>query len=175
MTLWISLAIIAAIVIYLVISYNRLIREKHRVFSAWSDIDVQLKRRHDLIPKLVAAVKQYADYEKATLEAAIELRTQASKQDDVKTRSQLENQLSGSLFSIFALAEDYPELKSNEGFLNLQQDISQVEHDIHFARRYYNGAVNYLNTRIETFPDLIVAKLFRFKPAAYFELEDNTL
>lgn len=168
---WILLSIAGLVLVFLVISYNRLVRDKHRVFSGWSDIDVQLKRRHDLIPKLVSAIKQYADYEQATLEAVVELRKRASGQNDVNTRSELENRLSGSLFSIFALAEDYPDLKSNESYLQLQREISQVEQDIHFARRYYNGAVNNLNTRIETFPDLIVARLLRFKPADYFELD----
>jgi len=173
--LWITVSILlSTAIVFLIISYNRLIRDKHRVFSGWSDIDVQLKRRHDLIPKLVAAIKQYADYEKATLQAVVELRQRASGQNNVNIRSKLENELSGSLFSIFALAEDYPDLKSNEGYLNLQQEISQIEQDIHFARRYYNGAVNHLNTRIETFPDLIVARLFRFEPAVYFELEQTT-
>jgi len=169
--MWGILLISSAILIFLIISYNRLVRDKHRVFSGWSDIDVQLKRRHDLIPKLVTAVKQYAGFEQATLEAVTELRRQARTQENVKTRGKIESQLSGSLFSIFALAEDYPDLKSNEGYLNLQQEISQVEQDIHFARRYYNGAVNQLNTRIDTFPDLIVARLLRFKPAEYFELD----
>jgi LemA protein len=172
---WVIFLIITVILVFLVISYNRLVRDKHRVLSGWSDIDVQLKRRHDLIPKLVTAVKQYASFEQATLEAVIELRKRAKNQDDVNTRGQLENQITSSLFSIFALAEDYPDLKSNEGYLHLQQEISQVEQDIHFARRYYNGAANHLNTRIETFPDLIVARLLRFKPADYFELEQNSI
>ena len=171
--LWIFILIFCAILIFLVISYNRLVRDKHRVFAGWSDIDVQLKRRHDLIPKLVQAVKQYASYEQATLEAVIELRRRAGQQQEVTTRSELESQLSQSLFSIFALAEDYPDLKSNQSYLDLQTQISNVEHDIQFARRYYNGAVNNLNTRIETFPDLIVARLLNFKPADYFELQEN--
>ncbi len=169
--LWATLLILFPLLIILIISYNRLVREKHRVFSGWSDIDVQLKRRHDLIPKMVTAVKQYASFEQAALEAVTELRRQARTQENVKTRGQIESQLSGSLFSIFALAEDYPDLKSNKSYLHLQQEITAVEQDIHFARRYYNGAVNQLNTRIDTFPDLIVARLLRFKPADYFELE----
>lgn len=172
--IWFFLIFSIAILIFLVISYNRLVRDKHRVFSGWSDIDVQLKRRHDLIPKLVAAIEQYANYEQATLQAVIELRQQAGGQDDIGMRSKLENALSGSLFSIYALAEDYPDLKSNQGYLDLQKQISEIEHDIHFSRRYYNGAVNHLNTRIETFPDLIVARLLNFSPAEYFELQETT-
>lgn len=172
--LWFLVSIFGAIIVFLIISYNRLVRDKHRVLSGWSDIDVQLKRRHDLVPKLVAAVKQYADYEQATLQAVIELRRRANGQDNVTTRSSLENQLSDSLFSIYALAENYPDLKSNQGYLDLQQQISEIERDIHFSRRYYNGAVNHLNTRIETFPDLIIAQLLQFKPADYFELQESS-
>ncbi len=170
--LWSSITLLLLIIVFLIVSYNKLITDKHRVLSGWSDIDVQLKRRHDLIPKLVEAIKQYAGYEQATLQAVIELRSQAGKQQDVNTRSQLENKLSGSLFSVYALAEDYPELKTNQSYLDLQQEISTIEQDIHFARRYFNGAVNNLNTRIETFPDLIVARLFNFKPADYFEMQE---
>ena len=173
--LWIAFAVTLIFLIFLIVSYNRLVRDKHRVLSGWSDIDVQLKRRHDLIPKLVAAVKQYASFEQSTLEAVTELRQQSNNLDDVNQRSALEKRLSESLFSIFAVAENYPDLKSNQGYLDLQQEISEVEKDIQFARRYYNGAVNNLNTRIDTFPDLIVAKLLNFKPADYFELEAQRL
>jgi LemA protein len=171
--LWILIIILGAILLLLIVCYNRLVRDKHRVLSGWSDIDVQLKRRHDLIPKLVSAVKQYAGYEQATLQAVIELRQQAKRMENVKERANLEARLSDSLFSIYALAESYPDLKSSEGYLKLQQEISDIERDIQFARRYYNGAVNNLNTRIETFPDLIVARLLGFKPAEYFELETS--
>ena len=171
---WILLLLAAAVLTYLIISYNRLVRDKHRVLAGWSDIDVQLKRRHDLIPKLVTAVQHYAGYEQATLQAITELRRHAGDENAIAARSSLENQLSKSLFSIYALAEDYPDLKTNQSYLDLQQQISEVERDIQFARRYYNGAVNNLNTRIETFPDLIVARLLHFQPADYFELEEST-
>ena len=172
--IWILSSLFGALLILFIVLYNRLVRDNHRVLSGWSDIDVQLKRRHDLIPKLVDAVKQYADFEQATLNAVTELRSRAGNESNAGTRSSLETQLSGSLFSIFALAEDYPDLKSNESYLDLQQEISEVEHDIQFARRYYNGAVNNLNTRIESFPDMIVARLLNFKPAEYFELEETS-
>ncbi|MBC8210067.1 MAG: LemA family protein [Gammaproteobacteria bacterium] len=171
--IWLSLAPILFVIIVLIISYNRLVSDKHRVLAGWSDIDVQLKRRHDLIPKLVQAIQQYARYEQATLQAITELRQQARQQTDIGTRSQLENNISGSLFSLYALAENYPDLKSNQNYLDLQQQVTLVEQDIHFARRYFNGAVNKLNTRIETFPELIVARLLRFKPASYFELQES--
>jgi LemA protein len=171
--IWLSLAPILFVIIVLIISYNRLVADKHRVLAGWSDIDVQLKRRHDLIPKLVQAIQQYTRYEQATLEAITELRQQAKQPMDISTRSQLENKLTGSLFSLYAVAEDYPDLKSNQNYLDLQQQITLIEQDIHFARRYFNGAVNKLNTRIETFPELIVARLLRFKPASYFELQER--
>ena len=171
--IWLSLAPIIFVIIVLIISYNRLVGDKHRVLAGWSDIDVQLKRRHDLIPKLVQAIQQYARYEQATLQAVTELRQQAQQPTDISTRSQLENSISGSLFSLYAVAENYPDLKSNQNYLDLQQQITLVEKDIHFARRYFNGAVNRLNTRIETFPDLIIARLLRFKPASYFELQES--
>lgn len=171
--IWILSSLAGALLIFFIVLYNRLVRDKHRVLSGWSDIDVQLKRRHDLIPKLIDAVRQYASFEQATLSAVTELRSRAGKESGAGARSSLETQLSGSLFSIFALAEDYPDLKSNESFLDLQQQISEVEHDIQFARRYYNGAVNNLNTRIESFPDIIVARLLSFEPAEYFELKET--
>lgn len=170
--IWILSSLAGALLILFIVLYNRLVRDKHRVLSGWSDIDVQLKRRHDLIPKLVDAVRQYANFEQATLSAVTELRSRAGRESGATTRSSLETRLSGSLFSIFALAEDYPELKSNQSYLDLQQEISGVEHDIQLARRYYNGAVNNLNTRIESFPDIVVARLLNFKPAEYFELEE---
>ena len=172
--LWLSLIPLLFIIFYLVTCYNRLVTDKHRVLSGWSDIEVQLKRRHDLIPKLVEAIRQYASYEQATLKAVVELRNLAGNQHDTATRASLENKLSTSLFSVYAVAENYPDLKSNKNYLDLQQQISEIEQDIHFARRYFNGAVNNLNTRIETFPDLIVARLLNFKPASYFELNESS-
>ncbi|MBT3203690.1 MAG: LemA family protein [Gammaproteobacteria bacterium] len=171
--IWLILIPLTIIISFLVMSYNKLIRDKHRVLSGWSDIDVQLKRRHDLIPKLVSAIKQYASYEQATLQAVTELRQQAKKHNAVNQQGKLESQLSSSLFSIYAVAESYPELKTNKSYLDLQQEISLIEKDIHFARRYYNGAVNNLNTRIETFPDLLIANLFSFKAAEYFEMSES--
>jgi LemA protein len=172
--LWLSLIPLLFIIFYLVTCYNRLVTDKHRVLSGWSDIEVQLKRRHDLIPKLVEAIKQYAGYEQATLKAVVEIRNLAGNQHDTATRAGLENKLSSSLFSVYAVAENYPDLKSNKNYLDLQQQISEIEQDIHFSRRYFNGAVNNLNTRIETFPDLIVARLLNFKPASYFELNESS-
>ena len=169
---WIAMAIIIAILVYTIASYNYLVRDRQRTRAGWSDIEVQLKRRHDLIPKLVDAVKQYAAYEQATLDQVTMLRNKAGNPRGVEQQGELENNISRSLVSIFALQEAYPELKANQSFLQLQTDISAVEADIQFARRYYNGAVRNLNTRIESFPDLVVARLFNYEPAQYFEFEE---
>jgi len=169
---WIAVAAIIATVVYAITIYNYLVRDRQRTRAGWSDIEVQLKRRHDLIPKLVDAVKQYAAYEQATLDQVTTLRNKAVNPRGVEQQGELENSISRSLVSIFALQEDYPELKANQSFLQLQTDISAVEADIQFARRYYNGAVRNLNTRIESFPDLVVASLFNYEPAQYFEFEE---
>lgn len=169
---WIVLAAIIATVIYGIAIYNYLVRDRQRTRAGWSDIEVQLKRRHDLIPKLVDAVKQYAAYEQATLDQVTALRNQAGNIQGVEQQGQLENGISQGLLSIFALQEAYPELKANQSFLQLQNDISSVEADIQHARRYYNGAVRNLNTRIESFPDLFIARLFNYHPAQYFEFEE---
>ncbi len=169
---WIVVAGIIAVIVYGITIYNYLVRDRQRTRAGWSDIEVQLKRRHDLIPKLVDAVKQYAAYEQATLDQVTALRNQADDTLGVEQQGQLENGISRGLLSIFALQEAYPELKANQSFLQLQADISSVEADIQHARRYYNGAVRNLNTRIESFPDLFIARLFNYRPAQYFEFEE---
>ncbi|MDH3633187.1 MAG: LemA family protein [Gammaproteobacteria bacterium] len=169
---WIILAGIIGVVVYGITIYNNLVRDRQRTRAGWSDIEVQLKRRHDLIPKLVDAVKQYAAYEQATLDQVTTLRNQAGNIQGVEQQGQLENGISQGLLSIFALQEAYPELKANQSFLQLQNDISAVEADIQHARRYYNGAVRNLNTRIDSFPDLFIARLFNYRPAQYFEFEE---
>lgn len=168
---WSTLAGITALVVYGIVIYNRLVRDRQRTRAGWSDIEVQLKRRHDLIPKLVDAVKQYAAYEQATLDQVTALRNQASDLQAATRQGRLETDISQGLVSIFALQEAYPELKANQSFLQLQTDISNVEADIQFARRYYNGAVRNLNSRIETFPDLLIARIFAYQQAQYFEFE----
>ncbi len=172
-TLWIISLLLLLVVVLLTISYNKLVRDHQRVLSGWSDIEVQLQRRHALIPKLVAAVKQYAQYEQATLQTLTTLRQQAQMSANVDERGALENKLRQGLINVYAVAEKYPDLKSNRQYLDLQQQISAIEKDIHFARRYYNGAVNNWNTRLQTFPDLIVAQLLRYRPAQYFEYHET--
>ena len=168
---WALLATLGAALLYAILIYNRLVRDRQRTFAGWSDIEVQLKRRHDLIPKLIDAVRQYAAYEQATLERVTALRKKADAVAQAGQRGALEADVSQGLLSIIALQEAYPELKADQSFLQLQADISQVESDIQFARRYYNGAVRNLNTRIESFPDLLIARLFAYRPADYFEFE----
>jgi len=151
--------------------YNLLVRDRNRVLAAWSDIDVQLKRRHDLIPKLVDAVKQYAAYEQATLSTITELRAQAEQTRDVSDLAAMESRIGSGLHKLLALAEAYPDLKANTSFLDLQHQLTDVENHIQYARRYYNGAVRNLNTRIDSFPDTLIARTLRFQSATYFELE----
>lgn len=153
--------------------FNRLIRDRNRVKAGWSDIDVQLKRRHDLVPRLVEAVKGYARFERATLEAVIALRNSSAASGDIAAKGPLEGVLGAGVRKLILLAEAYPELKANQNFSQLQEQLVEVEEQIQFARRYYNGCVRNLNTRIESFPDLLIAKPCNFKPAVYFELEDR--
>ncbi|MEM7542458.1 MAG: LemA family protein [Pseudomonadota bacterium] len=164
----------AGILIWAVVIYNRLIRDKHRVAAAWSDIDVQLKRRHDLIPKLIDAVKQYAAFEEATLATLTALRGDSEVASDIDKVSTIESKLAGSLLSIVAIAEDYPELKANESFIDLQQNLTDVEEHIQLARRFYNGAVLNLNVRIETFPDVFVARALGFTAAQLFRYHEGS-
>ena len=149
--------------------YNRLIGGRNRVKTAWSDIDVQLQRRHDLVPRLVAAVKQYAQYEKATLEAVTVLRTEAMQTAEVRAKGKLEEKLSAGLERIIALAENYPDLKANENFLNLQNELVETENYLQFARRYYNGSVRDYNTLTETVPSNLVAGWFNFRAKEFFQ------
>jgi LemA protein len=152
-----------------VIIYNRLIRSRNRVDTSWSDIDVQLQRRHDLIPRLVTAVDQYAKYERATLEAVTELRAEAMQQADVRARGKAEEKLSAGIGRLIALAENYPDLKANENFLNLQNELVETENYLQFARRYYNGSVRDFNTMTETVPSNIVASMFNFNAKDFFQ------
>lgn len=162
------IVVVAALVTGVVI-YNRLIRARNRVDTAWSDIDVQLQRRHDLIPRLVTAVDQYAKYERATLEAVTELRAEAMQIAEVGARGEVEEKLSAGLERIIALAENYPDLKANENFLNLQNELVETENYLQFARRYYNGSVRDYNTMTETVPNNLVAGWFSFMQREFFQ------
>jgi len=152
-----------------VVIYNRLIRGRNRVSTAWSDIDVQLQRRHDLIPRLVSAVDQYAGYERATLEAVTALRTESMRTTDVGAKGKLEEKLKSGLDRIIALAESYPDLKANQNFLELQRELVETEDYLQFARRYYNGSVRDYNTLTGTVPNNVIAAWFKFAEREYFQ------
>ena len=149
--------------------YNGLIRSRNRVATAWSDIDVQLQRRHDLIPRLVSAVDQYGKYEKATIEAITTLRGEAAATPNIRDKGRIEVKIGDGLGRLIALAESYPDLKANENFLNLQNELVETENYLQFARRFYNGSVREYNTRTETVPHNIVASLFGFAAADFFQ------
>ena len=152
MTGTILLIIFGLLIVFAILIFNRLIRERNQVRSAWSDIDVQLTRRHDLVPRLVEAVKAYAAYEKATLTAVTELRARSEASPALADKARIEDQMQAGLHRLIALAEDYPDLKADENFLDLQAQLVEVEDHLQYARRFYNGAVRIYNTRIETVP-----------------------
>jgi LemA protein len=168
---WIILGILVVIGFVLVGMYNQLVQLRVRTDSAWSDIDVQLKRRHDLIPNLVETVKGYAAHEKGTFENIAKFRSMAMQASTPADKAQAENQLTGALKSLFAVAENYPELKANDEFLQLQGQLSQTEDTIQNARRYYNAVVRDLNTRIQSFPTNILAGMFGFQQRQFFETD----
>ena len=167
--MYILLALLITIVAATVVSYNRLVRSRNRVDTAWSDVDVQLQRRHDLIPQLVSSVDAYARYERATLEAVTELRSEAMRVTDLDARGKAEEELSTGVQRLIALAESYPDLKANENFLNLQNELVETENYLQFARRYYNGSVRDYNTMTETVPSNIVAGMFNFDARNFFQ------
>jgi LemA protein len=159
--------------LYAVGLYNALVRGRNEVKSAWSSIDVQLKRRHDLIPNLLESVKGYAAHERGTLDAVVTARQQAMTfTGNIQERAQLENALSQTLRSLFALAEAYPDLKANQNFLQLQEELAATENKIGFARQYYNDAAMRYKNRVEMFPDSLIAGAFNFQPEPFFQLED---
>jgi LemA protein len=169
----VSLVVLAS-GLWAILAYNRLVRDSTRVRTAWSDIDVQLKRRHDLIPKLVEAVKQYAAYESATLAAVTGIRGRIADEAGVADVSALERGLSSELRRLVAVAEAYPELRANASFLDLQRNLTEVERHIQFARRFYNGSVRNLNIRVDSFPDSLIARAFGFTAAEFFDYEEDS-
>ena len=167
----IFLVILVVIAVALVGSYNSLVQLRVRCDSAWSDIDVQLKRRHDLIPNLVETVKGYATHKKGTFENIAKFRSQAMQATTPEGKAVAENQLTGALKSLFAVAENYPELKASEQFTQLQSSLSETEDTIQNARRYYNAVVRDLNTKIQSFPTNILAGMFGFQARQFFEVD----
>jgi LemA protein len=174
--LWILPAVIVIGIFAIIGMYNSLIKLKVRVDEAWSDIDVQLKRRYDLIPNLVETVKGYAAHESTTFEKVVEARNAAMAAQaggDAKKQAEAENVLSGTLKSIFALAENYPDLKANQNFLELQRELTDTEDKIQASRRFYNGNVRDFNTKLEVFPTNIIAGMLKFTRREFFEIGDE--
>ncbi|MFO7807313.1 MAG: LemA family protein [Candidatus Moraniibacteriota bacterium] len=164
-------AVLGLFLVWLIFIYNGLVRLKNRVEEAWSDIDVQLKRRYDLIPNLINTVKGYAKHERETLEKVTEMRAKAMSAKDTKEQAEAENALSETLKSLFAVSENYPDLKANQNFLELQRELSDTENKIQASRRFYNGNVRDFNTKIQTFPNNIVSGILGFKEREFFEAE----
>jgi len=173
--MFIALAIIVAVVLYLIVKYNGFIVLKTRAQEAWADIDVQLKRRYDLIPNLVSAVKGYATHESSAFEKVSEARSKAMQAATPTEKGEAENVLSGTLKSLFAISEAYPELKANTNFLQLQSELSDTENKIQASRRFYNGNVRELNTSIDKFPGNMIARMFKFIKMDFFQLEENSV
>ncbi|OWK27132.1 MAG: hypothetical protein US76_00255 [Parcubacteria group bacterium GW2011_GWA2_38_13b] len=169
--MYIIIGIAAFIIFYFIFNYNSLIKYRNRTKEAWSDMDVQLKRRYDLIPNLVETVKGYAAHEKTAFENVTKARAAALGAQGPEEKGKAENMLTGALKSIFAIAEAYPQLKANENFLELQRELSDTENKIQAARRFYNSNIMALNTLIESFPQNIIAGIFRFQKEKFFEIE----
>jgi LemA protein len=166
----ILIIVLLIIVIWTIITYNLFIRDKNLIKEAWSGIDVQLKRRHNLIPNLVSSVKGYSQYEKNLLEQITQKRSEAVKVENIKEKAPAESDLSGMLKNLFIAVENYPELKANQNFLDLQNQLIEIEDQLQYARRYYNGAVRNYNIRVESFPSNIIAGIFNYKQDAFFEI-----
>lgn len=174
--LWIIIGILAIIALWVIATYNGFITLKNRAEEAWADIDVQLKRRYDLIPNLVNTVKGYAAHESGTFEKVVSARAQAMQAEgtgDTKQIAAAENMLAGTLKSLFALSENYPDLKANTNFLELQRELSDTENKIQSARRFYNGNVRDYNIKRESFPANVIANMFSFAKKELFELAEN--
>lgn len=171
---WILVGVVVLIILWLVGAYNRLVTLKNRTQEGWSDIDVQLKRRYDLIPNLVATVKGYAKHEEGVFSKVTAARTAAMGAQGMAERGQAENMLSGALKSLFAVAEAYPDLKASANFAKLQDELSDTENKIQAARRFYNGMVRDLNTIIERFPSNLVAVMFHFAKREFFQIENES-
>lgn len=172
MTIWILLGLAAMIALWLIVTFNTLVALRNQATNGWRQIDVQLKRRHDLIPGLVSTVKGFMKFEQDTLERVIQARNSAVEAQGVAASSQAESALSQSLGKLFALAEAYPELKSNQNVLQLQEELTSTENKIAFARQHYNDLVMRFNTTQERFPATIFVGMLGFKPADYFEVEE---
>ena len=170
---WIILAIVVIIVIAIIVMYNGLVSAKIKVDNAWSQIDVQLQRRFDLIPNFVETVKGYAAHESETFEKITELRTSWANAQTVTEKAELDNQLSGALKTIMAVSENYPDLKANQNFSELSEELRNTENKISFSRQFYNDNVTMYNEKLQLFPSNIIANMFNFKPRELFAVENN--
>jgi LemA protein len=166
--------LLVVLVAYLILLYNGLVKLRNRIENAWAQIDVQLKRRYDLIPNLVETVKGYASHESGTLEAVIQARNMATQAQGPQQQAEAENMISGALKSLFALQESYPDLKANQNFLELQEELTATEGRIAYARQFYNDMVFKYNTKIQSFPAVVIAGMMKFTEREYFEADDES-
>ncbi len=173
MTLYVVLGIVVLVVLYIIFAFNSLIRRRNQAEEAWSDIEVQLKRRYDLIPNVLETVKGYAAHEKGIMENVTAARAAALGATGSEEKARAENALTSTLKTLFAVAENYPDLKANANFLDLQRELADTENKIQASRRFYNGVVRDLNTALESFPTNIIASVFRFVKKEFFDLEDS--
>lgn len=173
--MWIIIIVVVGVAGYGLLAYNSLIRQRNQVKEAWSDIDVQLKRRYNLIPNLIETVKGYARHERETFESVTQARAKALGAQTPEAKAQAENMLTSTLKTLFAVAEAYPDLKANANFLELQRELSDTENKIQAARRFYNSTVRDFNTVIQSVPTNIVANIFSFKKEEFFELKDEAV
>lgn len=171
--LWIILIVVLVIVFWIISTYNGLVTLKQRVSNAWSQIDVQLQRRFDLIPNLVETVKGYTKHEEAVFTKVAELRTSWANASSVKEKAELSNELSGALKTIMAVSESYPELKANQNFAQMQEELQNTENKISYSRQFYNDIVTKYNTKLHVFPDTLIASMFHFESAELFRAESD--
>lgn len=174
MKFYIALSIFVVLVSFIILVYNRLVSLRNLAREAWSGIDVQLKKRHELIPRLVDVVKGYASHEQNLLTHITELRNLAKKENDLKAQEKVQIGIAQDLGKLFVIVENYPELQANENFAKLQIEISKVEHDLQRARRYYNGSVRDLNTKTQQFPSNIIASIFKFEDEPFFDIQNES-
>ena len=174
MVLIIVIVVAVLLLLYVIVTYNGLVKLRNRIQNAWAQIDVQLRRRYDLIPNLVETVKGYAAHEKGTFEAVTQARANAINAQGPADQARAENMITGALKSLFAVSEAYPDLKANQNFLSLQEELSGTEGRISYARQYYNDAVLRMNTKIQSFPSNVLAGMFGFKEHEYFEADDTS-
>jgi LemA protein len=172
LALWIALGVVGVLVLWFIYGFNRLVRLRNRVDNAWSQIDVQLRRRYDLIPNLIETVKGYAAHERELFENVTRARAQAEQAQGVQDQATAENQITAGLRKLIAVAENYPQLKANQNFLALQEELTGTESKIAYARQFYNDQVAEMNTRIQSFPSSIVARTAGFRSRQFFEIDE---